>query len=588
MKNKRPIFYILFFVLILIVPTLFLNTRLKVRSELDNRYLVEFPSAEDPDFISGVEDYVKDRIGFRNQMIHVYDVINDVLFNELTHPTYSYGKDGYVFFNMHNNIKFGTFHKVFAETLLKLQRYVESRGSHFYFIFEPEKMSVYRQYLLEGVNYNDEWVDQLKSYMDELGVNYVDSGVVLKEKAKTEKVFDTKYDAGHWNDLGEFYATNQLLERIHQDVPEVKTLEKSSFEISQINARYLKNSEFVINETVPKYALKTEYEDVTKEWSDIVRTSPSFNHFHYYVNRSNGASVLPKALIFQGSYYNRAPEFFVPPFSECIGVHNYQNVLDIEYYFNLFDPDIVILDAAEYVFTDHYFNLSKMRGLDLAPSLDRSMEWASVPFIIKANLNEGELVDELELRIPFSDISNAWLVCGNDVYDLSRDSEGKYDLETMNGSISGEKDLKVYVRLSIGDRYAMSVDLRKTGELLVGPELSANTVITDETIHFMTQIEGNVFNAVEIQLYDDNKSTYNKLIKSIKSSGKAGFSYIHNEKSGYYCVRLKANSNIRDEYVDHIIYLEQAEKYDFSLTVNDISDKSIDISGFSMKGPLVP
>ena len=584
MKNQRSIIYIIFFVLILVIPTIFLNTRLKVRSELDNRYLVDFPSSGDPEFISGVEDYVKDRIGFRNQMIHAYDVLNDVLFNELTHPTYTYGQDGYVFFNMHNNIKYGTFHKVFAEMLIKLQRYVESRGSHFYFIFEPEKMSVYREFLPPGVNYNDEWVDQLMGYLDELGVNYVDSGVILKEKAKSEMVFDKKYDAGHWNDLGEFYATNLLLERIHQDVPAVKELNKSDFEINRINAKYLKNSEFIINETVPHFMLKAEYEDLTKELSNNIRVSASFNHFHYYENRSEGASSLPRALIFQGSYYNRAPEFFVPPFSECIGVHNYQNILDIEYYFNLFKPEIVILDAAEYVFTDHYFNLSKMREFDPVPSLNRSIMWEPVSFRVKCNLNKSDLVYDLSFRIPFSDISSAWLVCGDDVYDLVRGADGRYKLETLNGNISDENDAKVYVQVSTGSNYVMCVDIRKTGDLLKDPETSVNSYLSNESIHFTTQIEDNAFNAAEIQLYDNNKSNFLKLIKRVTSTGRNNFSYIHNEKSGYYCIRLKANSNIKDEYVDYIVYLEQGEKYDITMVLDHLSEKSIDISAFIFTG----
>ena len=40
--------------------------------------------------------------------------------------------------------------------------------------------------------------------LEEYGVNYITNEYVLKEKSETEQVFNVKYDAGHWNDLGAF------------------------------------------------------------------------------------------------------------------------------------------------------------------------------------------------------------------------------------------------------------------------------------------------------------------------------------------------------------------------------------------------
>ncbi|MFQ9801587.1 MAG: hypothetical protein ACLR23_24750 [Clostridia bacterium] len=69
-------------------------------SEIDNRKLTTFPTIGEGDFTDSVENYVSDRIGFRTWAIDTFTWLNDKLFNEMVHPTYTYGKDGYVFFKL--------------------------------------------------------------------------------------------------------------------------------------------------------------------------------------------------------------------------------------------------------------------------------------------------------------------------------------------------------------------------------------------------------------------------------------------------------------------------------------------------------
>ena len=115
------------------VPALTINTRKNVVSDTDNRELNEFPTI-DINFSSNLENYLQDRIGFRDQMLTAYQVINDRFAHELVHPGYTYGKEGYVFFKMHENVVFDEYHKTFAEAVLKMQQYCELRRKKFYFI----------------------------------------------------------------------------------------------------------------------------------------------------------------------------------------------------------------------------------------------------------------------------------------------------------------------------------------------------------------------------------------------------------------------------------------------------------------------
>ena len=47
-------------------------------------------------------------------------------------------------------------------------------------------------------------------------------------------------------------------------------------------------------------------------------------------------------------------------FSEFILVHNYINILDFDYYINLFNPDIVIFESAEYTHSSTFFNQNSL------------------------------------------------------------------------------------------------------------------------------------------------------------------------------------------------------------------------------------
>ncbi len=122
-KKAINIIYIVFFLSVLILPVIFMETKTNVESEIDNRMFNEAPEIGDPDYFNNFKLYFNDRIGFRNSMIKTYGILNDVFFGELTHPLYTRGEDDYVFFKMHNKIKYNDFHKTFAEMALKLQHY---------------------------------------------------------------------------------------------------------------------------------------------------------------------------------------------------------------------------------------------------------------------------------------------------------------------------------------------------------------------------------------------------------------------------------------------------------------------------------
>ena len=79
----------------MIVPAAFLNTKEKQISSIDNKMLAEWPGLDwTLKTNTKVEDYLNDRIGFREQAIEAYTELNDRLFHVMVHPLFMYGKEG--------------------------------------------------------------------------------------------------------------------------------------------------------------------------------------------------------------------------------------------------------------------------------------------------------------------------------------------------------------------------------------------------------------------------------------------------------------------------------------------------------------
>ena len=267
-------------------------------------YQMDAPVFGSETFPADLEAYLEDRIGLRTAMVNGNAVLNDVLFNELEHPTYAYGKEGYVMQQVHEPIEYGAWHETFAEFVAKMARYCEERGVRFYFQLDPEKNSVYRRYLSDGVRYDDSWVDALIARLEGLGVTCVSNRDYLTGLSYSEQVYNRQYDANHWNELGCFRATNRLLARMNEDMPEVRGLREDQYDIGTTVATTLPVSEFAIHEEVPTFELRTPLEDLTGEWEPEVVRHPSYRHFNYFVNGAPGAERLPRGLFFHGSYYN--------------------------------------------------------------------------------------------------------------------------------------------------------------------------------------------------------------------------------------------------------------------------------------------
>ncbi len=594
MKKTVPYIFAVLFALLLLVPLGLMNHGKNVVSELDNRVLTEAPTFGDAGYQSKLEKYISDRIGGRSFMIRLYTRLHDTLLGEMVHPTYTYGKSGYVFFKMHPNIEYTSYHQHFAQAILQMQEYCESRGAKFYLLVNPEKISVYRRYLPDGVNYNDEWMNSFFAELDRLGVTYVSNVDYLRELSYEEQVFNHQYNAGHWNDLGCYYGMNQLFARMHEDFPAVRELTFDDFDITTRLQTSLQVSEFPIYEEEPAFASHATFTNLTSSIQGEVKLDPSYRGLHYFVNNAENAEQLPKLLIFQGSYLNGWPQYMFQNTSIELGVHNYQNVFNLPYYFQLLNPDAVVFEIAEYVFNNNYFSVSSMLSLDFPPALvdegsDESLEIlvSSLPELdtsLDSVIIPGNGLDTIRVSRSFG-MKYAWLILDDRVIDLTDSGDGSFEAIVLKDTVQAQSDAILVIEDEAGHRFRVSSDLRNAEELTKGNTISLTDGVqnpSDGVFIFDTSVDGNAFSYIGLQLYNLDTQTYTLVGSGTRSGDTVSGYYLHVGPPGDYQVNLRANSNLADQVASLTIHMEPGQCLYFSFKIDAFSSTHIEVSEFSL------
>lgn len=363
MKKNDVITSIAFFAICLI-PMIFLNTEKNVVSKFDNRKLTELTSMEDGENLSKhLEKYLNDRIGFRDSILTVHQLWNSLAFGKLSHPLYDFGKDGYVFFEFNDyqweKVEYMT---LFSDMLGRIQKYCYKNGTDFRVMINPSKEVVYSEYLPDGVHHRSENIDFFLSKLDLYGVRYTYTADVLIEEKKEMSVFNKKYDAGHWNDAGAFTGCRKLLIDLESDGYTLEIPEKEDFYQEKTLKKYLMNSCFPINEEIESwkpYAPQTVPNDTYNEEIEKI-ISPNYPEYECRKNLVN--TDAPRLLIFRGSYLENRMKFLSDSFSESLAVIGYDNIGKFEQLYQMFAPDIVVFETADYAMNESLFPDSVLRN----------------------------------------------------------------------------------------------------------------------------------------------------------------------------------------------------------------------------------
>jgi len=350
--KKIQIVTIIWFYTILAVPLIFFNHKADQVSEIDNRALTDIPHQWTPSLF---EKYLEDRMGFRNEKIKAYTVINDKLFHEMIHPIYEYGQEDYVFFKIRPEVIDENYLTIYTDFLAQMQKDCENQDIMFRYWLNPSKSAVYDEYLPKGVTLQYEATNYLIQLLNDKGITYTHSLDVLKEAKETQQVFNRQYDAGHWNDTGAFVGVQELYTDLIESGADIEHIRIENYELEEERFTMLPVSFFSIQDSAMKFVPKIDNAKTDERYTGIIELDETYRTFEHHRNLEQEDK--PKLLIFHGSYLitGERYKFLLEHFSEVTRVHNYRNVQKYQEYIDLLNPDIVIFESADYVINESYF-----------------------------------------------------------------------------------------------------------------------------------------------------------------------------------------------------------------------------------------
>lgn len=460
MKNLNIAKTILFFT-ILSIPVITFNFKKDVVSEIDNKMLINIEDIFNGDgLINNMESFLDDRIGLRTNMVNSYNRLMDVLFDEMVHPNYQYGQGGYVFFKVSEVKPDPEFQETYSSFIKSFQDYCESRGIGFLYTAEPSKTTVYEDELPKGYINNNEDLNYFISLLNEKNVNYLNNAeTLIKEKDKAQ-VFDVKYDAGHWNETGAIAGISAMLDKLNELDNRVGAFDINNFEgISFINET-LPTSYFYVNEETTHYNLINDNSIEVNELESEVFRDSNFRYFSNYINKNNEDG--PRLLIFAGSYFNGKEKFLTENFSEIMKIHNYKNVIDYEYYINIFKPDLVLFESTEYTHSDYYFPSDMMSSKISNKNIKSYSNLKEDNFVFVSNEEiekSGNKITTFKIPFESNDLLYAYVNINNRILDckINRTEDKEYlEFSIMSNELDNIESFDLYFVSNAEGRYQKS------------------------------------------------------------------------------------------------------------------------------------
>ena len=460
---QKKLFTLLFFT-VLLLPFLFMNHERDFASDLDNRYLTKLNITRDIDELTkNISSYFQDRVGFRKESAQMFSLLNDKLFHTISTPLYEYGKDDYIFATNQGLSFDEKYMESFVRFLEKMDQYTQNRNIDFYFMLNPTKTRIYQDFLDNGRIVKFPKENYLIKNLNNRNIRFINTEIdLLNSQYPT---FNKKYDPNHWNNYGALVATNQLLEAIQLEHPDVRPNDSTDYSVYSKIESFLPESVFRIDESV-NYLIHNEYHSLKHvDLANELLVDPSFHYITYTLNESAQSSK--RALVFRGSYYitdSMEDKFISPAFSETLFVHNYANILNYEYYINVFQPDIVIFETVEYTLGEYFFSEYAMNQKILEKNTTSALDSSKTNVNLSIFDNEDNEIESLILNNT------------NNIQVIEFFIEKNLDYDSVIGFI-GEARLDFFIE-DIGDRLRVYASILDT-------QINTNQL----ELYFMNQLE---------------------------------------------------------------------------------------------------
>ncbi|NBI63080.1 hypothetical protein D3Z38_08420 [Clostridiales bacterium] len=122
-------------------------------------------------------------------------------------------------------------------------------------------------------------------------------------------------------------------------------------------------------------------------------------------------------------------------------------MLNFSYYYNIFKPDFVVFEVAEYTFMDDYFSFEGMKRMRLNPGLNQfdlfetqTAELNSDNFFVE----QADQLSKITVEPPEENIQYMYLQIGDEIFDLMKfPEETLYEVTIENDQLNPQLPKKV-------------------------------------------------------------------------------------------------------------------------------------------------
>jgi alginate O-acetyltransferase complex protein AlgJ len=264
------------------------------------------------------------------------------------------GKRGWIYYNDGNHFDFHRGRRVLPDDLTgwvtgirqRVER-LNATGARFYAIFPPVKPTIYPEFLPNWLapRSPETEVDQLISAAHAAGLTQVIDLRPSLLAAKTEQKLYASFDT-HWNAHGAYIGYRTLLDRMHEDMPDLSPVPFSEFQGS-MPVLGLQNRDLLLMigigdfekvASVDALAVTETYDSIEYLSDGRNWTSPQIIH----TSLANGRTLL----LMRDSFSSKMLPYLERNFSTIIVTH----VQDGFYRQDLIDryqPDVVVLEVIE-------------------------------------------------------------------------------------------------------------------------------------------------------------------------------------------------------------------------------------------------
>jgi len=365
--------YIAGFMLLITIPLLLINRDEDAISEKEMRPLAKWPpilSIEDnrttinPNLFSRIDDYIDDRIGFRNELILLNGKIQFYCFKRLENPEkYRLGPNGesnilerdIVGTYQHKNLFSDEYLRQLADGFEAVNTYLTSNNCKYFLFTCYDKESIYPEYFPDSVlqygdiSKTDQFIDALTSQTDVNVIDLKPSFLRLRDQYELYAPFG---DAVHWTQRGAYEGYKEVMERINSECgTDYKVLSEDDFDIEITDQGYsffggLSHSNYSEQFTMIKHDA-VRIENIDDYYKVPEKDKDESGWLSYY--RNENAANDTKLLIFGNSYIESyIRDYFPESFSEVIFVKSYNAFEDtLPEWIESYHPDIVLSQLAE-------------------------------------------------------------------------------------------------------------------------------------------------------------------------------------------------------------------------------------------------